>query len=248
MTREDLLARTFVELADVWVDNFESARLGEMISQRCVELFGAAAAGIFLVDTQGHLGVTGSSSDQVHELQLFELRAGQGPSVDCYRSGLVVEAPDLELDRQRWSRFAPAALTSGFRSIQAVPVRVRDQVIGSLSLFHAVAGIVDAADLLAVQAVAQATAFTILHQRAAGDAEDATHNAALVLDELLLVEQAKGVLAGRAGISVESALGRIRRYARYHDMALTRVCQDIVTGSLTLLTTAETRRNRRGRP
>ena len=48
MAREDLLARTFVELADILVDDFDLVEVTQMMVERCVDLFDASAAGLML--------------------------------------------------------------------------------------------------------------------------------------------------------------------------------------------------------
>jgi hypothetical protein len=39
---------------------------------------------------------------------------------------------DLETAHQRWPTFAPQAVTGGFRWANALPLRLRQQVIGAL--------------------------------------------------------------------------------------------------------------------
>jgi GAF domain/ANTAR domain len=236
MAREDLLARTFVDLADVWPDDFDLARVSTMVAQRCTQLFDASAAGVLLADANGHLRVSGSSSHRMHRTELFQAQSGEGPCFDCYQAGKPVVGPDLSRTRRRWPHFTPVAMAAGYRAVHAVPVRVRDHVIGALNLFRTETGHLSGADMLAAQALAQATAFTILRQPPAGESAGPPRPA---LDDQLVVEQAKGVLAGRAGVSIDEAFDRIRRYARHHDLDLVSVCHDIVDGTLTLVTSVE---------
>lgn len=170
MTREELLARTFVELADTLVDDFDIVELTQTLVERCVELLGATAAGLLVADPDGKLRVLASSSDQLRVVELFEVQAEQGPCLDCYRSGEPVINQDLRLVNGRWPHFAPVALGAGYRSVHALPVRLRQQVIGALNLFRADTGTLDAGDVLVAQAIADATAIAIIQQRALQDA------------------------------------------------------------------------------
>ena len=248
MAREDLLARTFVDLADVWPGDFDLARVSTLVAQRCTQLFDASSAGVLLADANGHLRVSGSSSDRMHRTEVFQAQSGEGPCFDCYRAGKPVVGADLSRTRQRWPHFTPVAMSAGYRSVHAVPVRVRDHVIGALNLFRTERGHLSDADMLAAQALAQATAFTILRQPQAGDAATAGDPARPLLDDQLLVEQAKGVLAGRAGVSIDEAFDRIRRYARHHNLELVAVCHDIIDGTLRLVTFDEASLKRRRDP
>jgi PAS domain S-box-containing protein len=55
------------------------------------------------------------------------------------------------------------------------------------------------------------------------------------LDSRVVIEQAKGFLAGRDGVHPDAGFERLRRYARHHDLALRDVAGQLVNGTLTLL-------------
>jgi GAF domain-containing protein len=193
-------------------------------------LFDTSAAGILLADPNGHLGVWGSSSGRMRRTELFELQVAEGPCLECYRTGKAIVEPDLAGSR-RWRQFEPVALAAGFASVHAVPIRTGEHVIGALNLFRAQPGRLGAADMLAAQALAQATALAIL-RHPDGDEHPGTRFA---LDNQV-IEQAKGVLAGRAGVRVDEAFSRILRYSHHHKIPLVDVCHEVVNGSLRLTT------------
>jgi GAF domain-containing protein len=232
VAREELLARTFVELADTLVDDFDIVELTQTLVERCVELFGATAAGLLLADPDGKLRVLASSSDQLRVVELFELQAEEGPCLDCYRSGQPVVNQDLSHLNGRWPRFAPVALGAGYHSVHALPVRLRHQVIGALNLFGADTGSLEALDVLLAQAIADATAIAILQQRALRDVRLLAGQLQVALNSRILIEQAKGMLAERADLSIGDAFAQIRSYARNHNQQLTAVCQRVLDGTL----------------
>ena len=80
MAREDLLAQTFVQLADSLVDDFDIIDLLTVLADRCVELVDADAAGILVADADGNLRVMAASSEQARLLELFQLQNEEGPS------------------------------------------------------------------------------------------------------------------------------------------------------------------------
>src|SRR6202521_6010915 len=90
MPREALLARTFVELADTLVTDFDVVELLTRLADRCVEVLGVGAAGLMLVAPDGDLRVMASSSEAMRLLELFELQSQEGPCLDCYRAGQPV--------------------------------------------------------------------------------------------------------------------------------------------------------------
>ena len=56
------LAQVFVELADTLVEEFDVVDLLQMLTERCVELLHAYAAGLMLADERGNLRLMASST------------------------------------------------------------------------------------------------------------------------------------------------------------------------------------------
>lgn len=56
----------------------------------------------------------------------------------------------------------------------------------------------------------------------------------VALDSRLIIEQAKGYLAGRDSVTVEAAFERLRRHARSNHLSIHEVCRRVVQGELLL--------------
>src|SRR5580765_7003860 len=136
MPREAMLARTLVQLADTLVADYDVIELLTVLTDCCVDVLDVAAAGIMLAGPEGDLRVMASSSEAMRVLELFEVQSQEGPCLDCYRSGQPVVNQDLATVNGRWPKFAPEALAAGFRSVHALPMRLRGSVIGALNMFH----------------------------------------------------------------------------------------------------------------
>src|SRR5688500_18280763 len=89
--REALLSRTFVAMADTMVGDFHLVEFLSILTERCVELFDAEAAGLMLADSRGELQLMASSSERMRLLELFELQRQQGPCLECFHSGQVAD-------------------------------------------------------------------------------------------------------------------------------------------------------------
>ncbi len=231
MAREDMIGRTFVELADTLVDDFDVIELLIMLSERCVELLGAAGTGILLGDQHDSLQVIAASSDQAQLLELFQLQNDEGPCLDCYRSGLPVVHPDLATANP-WPRFGIAALEAGLPSVHAFPMRLRDRIVGTLNLFMADARPMSAADIAVAQALAHAASIAVLQDHASRDARSTVGQFQHALNSRVAIEQAKGVLSERAGITMDEAFSRLRAYARTHNLKLSSLAVCLVERTL----------------
>jgi GAF domain-containing protein len=185
-----------------------------------------------LAAPEGDLRVMASSSEAMRVLELFELQSQEGPCLDCYRTGEAVVNQDLASADDRWPRFAAEALASGFGSVHALPMRLRGAVIGALNLFHIEPGTMRPADITAAQAMADVATIAVLQHRAAFEAQIINEQLNHALNSRIVIEQAKGMLAERIGTDLDQAFGRLRSYARNHNLRLVDVAQDVLDGRL----------------
>lgn len=230
-SREERLGQAFVELADTLVTDFDPGEFLYGLSHRCVELLDVDAAGLLLADPSGDLRVVASSSEEAHLLELFEVQNEEGPCLDCYRTGAPVAEAELEKST-RWPRFRKAALQVGFRSVQAAPMRLRDEVIGALNLFRSRPGELDPADIALSKALADVATIGLLQERSVREARLLAEQLQTALNNRVLVEQAKGVLAARTGASMVVAFEALRSYARRENRRLAEVASALLEGRI----------------
>lgn len=231
--RETLLAETFVSLADTMVSDFDVVDFLSMLSSRCVELFDAGDAGLMLADEHGHMRVAATSSHEMQLLELLEIQHDEGPCSDCYRTGAAVHCADLSMAVDRWPIFAPAAITAGFQSAHALPMRLRDDIIGSLNLLRNTRGQLPHDDVVAAQALADVATIGILHHRAVQESRLLAEQLQYALNSRVVIEQAKGVIAEQLGLGMDEAFQVLRQHSRDHNRRLVDVASAIVDRSLT---------------
>src|SRR5580692_8807113 len=167
-TVDERLAEAFVELADTLVAGFDLMEFLQTLTERCVELLEVDAAGLLLADSGGALRLVAASTEQARVAELFQIQNDEGPCLDSYRSGQPVIVPDITGDQAaaRWPRFSAAAREMGFAAVHAIPMRLRDQVIGTLNLFGAAPHGLDPAVARAARALVDIATIGILQERA----------------------------------------------------------------------------------
>ena len=173
-----------------------------------------------------------SSSEQSRLLELMELHIGQGPCLDCHRTGAPVFVPDLAAQHTRWPGFAEQTLQVGFGAVYALPMRLRQDTIGSLNLFHRDPGTISPATLGLAQALADVATIAILQHRALVASAELSEQLQRALQGRIVIEQAKGVLAGREQIEIPAAFALMRAYSRHTNRAVRQVAHDVVAGEL----------------
>ncbi|TPG23987.1 GAF and ANTAR domain-containing protein [Mycolicibacterium hodleri] len=166
-------------------------------------------------------------------LELLQVEADVGPCLEAYRSGNVVVAEHLAAEAARWPAFAERAAEYGFRSVVALPLRLRDERVGALNLFRADTGPMTTADVAVGQALADVATIGILHQRILTRSEVVNQQLQTALNTRLVIEQAKGVLAERGTVDMDRAFNLLRGHARRTNRRLAELAPDVVDGAET---------------
>lgn len=231
-SREHEVTQAFVSLANSLVDTFDVVDLLSGLTADCARLLDIASAGVLLADRRGALHVVAASSEATRDLELFQLQRDQGPCLDCFHSGTAVSVASLEEESDRWPQFADAAESLGFASVHAVPLRLRDHVLGALGLFGTEAGALAGDDLDLAQALAHVGSVALAQGTAVADSAAVTEQLQSALDSRVVLEQAKGVISQRGHLEMDAAFAALRRFARDHNRRLAEVARDVVSRAL----------------
>ncbi|HMG62835.1 MAG TPA: GAF and ANTAR domain-containing protein [Streptosporangiaceae bacterium] len=231
------LAQTFVELADTLVAGYDLMEFLQTLTERCVELLEVDAAGLLLAGADGVLRLVAASTEQARMVELLQLQHDEGPCPDSFRTGRAVIVSDIRSPeaRARWPRFAAAAAELGLAGVHSLPMRLRDQVIGTLNLFTSTAGSLDPAVARAARALVDVATIGILQERAIRERELVAGQLQTALNSRVVIEQAKGILAERLQTSPDEAFLLLRRYARNHNHALTELAGDVIRGTAPII-------------
>ena len=98
-----------------------------------------------------------------------------------------------------------------------------DETVGASAV-----GPVSPEDQRLAQALADVATIGILQQRSAQRTTMLAEHLQRALNSRVVIEQAKGVLAERNGMSMEAAFGALRMYSRDHNIKLTNLAVTVV--------------------
>jgi GAF domain-containing protein len=237
---DERLAQTFVELADTLVGGFDLMEFLHMLTERCVELLEVDAAGLLLADGRGALQLVAASTEQARLAELFQIQNDEGPCLDSYRTGLPVIIADIAAAdaAARWPRFAAAAVDMGFANVHAIPMRLRDQVIGTLNLFGSAPDGLDPAVARVARALVDVATIGILQERATREQELVAGQLQVALNSRVIIEQAKGILSERLRMTPGQAFITLRHYSRDNNRPLTQLAGDVISGTASITASA----------
>jgi hypothetical protein len=224
--------QVFVQLADTLTADFDVIDFLHALAEHSVALLDVSACGISLADQAGQLNLVAASSEQVRLLELSEVQAVEGPCVDAFRTGALVGSADLATDQEQWPSFTVAALAAGFAAVHALPMTLRGESIGAMSLYSTRSPGLSGQTVELGQALADVATIGILHERAFRRKEMVTEQLQNALNRRVTIEQAKGVLAERLHLTIEEAFALLRAYSRDRNLKLADTARAVIEGEL----------------
>ncbi|MEW2392013.1 GAF and ANTAR domain-containing protein [Streptomyces venezuelae] len=235
MSREKKIAETFVELADTFVADFDVIDFLQQLTSRCRDIFAVADVAILLAYPGPKLYSPAPCDPSPTLAAVLELALGEGPALEAYRTASTISPGNLATAPTEWQDFTALAREAGYTYASAVPMRLREDTLGSMLLLRATDSPLPADDLVMAQAFADAATIGLLHARTLKDAETVNAQLHNALHSRITIEQAKGFFAAHHNTSLDDAFTTMRGHARTHRLLLTAVARHVVdTGDLPL--------------
>jgi GAF domain-containing protein len=233
-SRAERVSAAFVRITDTLVADYDVLDLLHALVEAAVDLLDAADAGLLLADPHGELQLLASTSERSQLVEILQLKAGSGPCVESYRTGTPVAVADIAAMTGRWPEFKAAALSQGFSSVHALPMRVSGRTIGAMGLFGDKPGSLSSEDAAIGQALVDVATISILQERNIRESELVNEQLQRALNSRVLIEQAKGVIAYTSQVSMEEAFRRLRSYARSNNQSLHDTATLVIDRALSL--------------
>jgi hypothetical protein len=223
------IGRAFTDLADTLAGDFDILAFLDTLTGYCADLLPIAGCGALL---SGSPALVAASTEHARALMTLELRGASGPASESMSCADTVLCPDLGTASGQWPALVPAALEYGLHAADGLPMRLRDQTIGALTLYRTETGTLDGGAAELAQSIADVATIGIVHQRTLHRTQVLTQQLQTALDSRVVIEQAKGRIAERLGVAVDEAFLALRRYARNNNMKLTDAARAVADGAL----------------
>ncbi len=210
-------------------------RFGEMrvedamheIVQTTHAIFDVDGAGLMLADAGHHLRNVAVSDDRLGHLEELQVRHQEGPCIAAFDDKELVGAEDLTEDR-RWPSFSAAAVDRGVRAVLASPLPYNQDAVGVVAVLSEKSHPWSAEGELALLAFTDLAALLIASMMQGEQQSELAAQLQVALNSRAVIEQAKGVLIGRQGLSARAAYEQLRARARAERRKLLAVSAEVV--------------------
>ena len=193
-------------------------------------LFGVDGTALMLVDRDQALRNLAASDRRAALLEELQAEHGEGPCVDAFDDKESVATDDLARE-DRWPAFSPDAARRHLLAVLASPIPYSEQAVGVVAVFAAQPHPWTEAEREAIVAFTELVALLILNAMQARERGRLAAELQVALDSRVVIEQAKGVLVGRHGLTTRQAFERLRRQARDQRRPLPEVARAVVSAA-----------------
>ena len=193
-------------------------------------LFGVDGTVLMLVDRGQVLRNLAVSDPRAALLEDLQAEHEEGPCVDAFDDKEPVAADDLSRE-DRWPTFSPDAARRDLLAVLASPIPYSEQAVGVVAVFATEPHPWTGAEREAIVAFTELVALLILNAMEATERGRLAAELQVALDSRVVIEQAKGVLVGRHGLTTRQAFERLRRAARDQRRPLAEVSRAVVSAA-----------------
>jgi hypothetical protein len=224
-------AEVFVELTDALVGPLDLVDFLDVLTDRSGAVLGARAAGLALADQRGSLHLM-ARAGEAGPTDFLEQQLRSGPGHEVYTTGVAVVDVGLDAVGERWPAIGDAARAAAPGRVTALPLRWRGTVLGALAFLTPAQVRLTRVDVAVGQAMADVATLGLLQARSAQEQTALSEQLQTALQDRIVVEQAKGIVAATTGTPIPEAFRRLRRTARRRGVLLSVLAADVVEGRL----------------
>jgi GAF domain-containing protein len=190
-------------------------------------IFAVDGAGLMLADADHHLRNAAVSDARMGHLEDLQIRHREGPCIAAFEDKSLVGAEDLTVDL-RWPSFSRDAVAGGVRAVLASPIPYNQDAVGVVAVLSEKRRPWAPEAELALLAFTDLAALLIATMMMGEQQTVLATQLQSALNTRAIIEQAKGVLIGRQGISAHAAYEQLRAQARAERRKLAAVCAELV--------------------
>jgi GAF domain-containing protein len=201
-------------------------RIAELAQQTVA---GAVDVSVTLLDAGRPVTVvfTGELASYLDERQY---ESGFGPCIEAALTGATITIPDTS-DSAVHPDFAREAFRHGVTHTVSVGLQVEQQSIGALNVYGGGGGGFDSGAVAVVTAFAGYAAIAAANANIHASTATLAHNLERALDSRAVIDQAKGVLMARYGLTPDAAFDLLSEQSQRSNRKLREIAEELVGGT-----------------
>jgi GAF domain-containing protein len=214
------------------VEDYDVGTVLDELGEQARTVLGLQGAGVTLLVREGtsqtkYITATDPATFAVEAAQ-DDLE--QGACIESISLGHPVTADDITDFADRWPDYTPVVLDAGFRAVAGIPMVAAGRVVGALNAYRAEPGAWSRHDVETASVFASVATAYIANAAAYRDQAALSSQLQRALDSRVLIEQAKGVLAERNGVTLQQAFEAMRAHARAQRVRVEEVATAVLSG------------------
>ncbi|HEY0718204.1 MAG TPA: GAF and ANTAR domain-containing protein [Streptosporangiaceae bacterium] len=194
-------------------------------------MFDVDGAGLMMTDSEQHLRSVAASDDRLAYLEELQIEHSEGPCITAFEDKQLVGVEDLGHDT-RWPKFSDAAVSRRVRAVLASPLPYNQDAVGVVAVVSERSRPWSAEGELALLAFTDLAALLIASMMQSQEKSVLATQLQGALDSRQIIEQAKGVLVGRHGITPRAAFEQLRAQARAERRKIAVLCAEVVDSAV----------------
>ena len=227
MVNQELLLQALHQFVDAMSQEYDITEMAYELSERVTQVMGAAGAGVSVADRDGDLVFVTATSQVVVEIEQAQQETQEGPCVTAFRTQKPVVVHDIR-DVSDWPAYSTVADRLELHSVVGFPLRYKDTRLGALNLYNRDPRDWTEDDVDVVGLFANMTTAFLVRKSELAEANELAEQLQSALDSRIVIEQAKGLLAGEHDISLDDAFDLLRSHSRNYNIRLAEVCNAVV--------------------
>jgi GAF domain-containing protein len=225
---EGLLAQACADLACTMARSAGADEVLRGIAGHARRILSIRDAGVLLVGEDGSLSLACATDDLLPDLVTIEQDVGKWPSIEAATRGTVAPVHAIVDAAEAWPDWLREARARGVGAWLAVPSSSKQATVVLVGASIHPRQWRDA-EVAAIRVLADLAAGAVAQASEVGRVRRVADQLQEALDHRLVIEQAKGVLVGEYGCTLDQAFAILRRHARRNNVTVRSVAQAVVS-------------------
>jgi GAF domain-containing protein len=218
----------FAELSKIMLGEQPLSATLERVAELAKQTIpGAAEVSVTLLQ-DGEVASVSFTGPLAVQLDERQYEAGFGPCMDAATSGRTITIDDTAHGAS-YPDFARMAARKGIRHTMSIGLPVQRQTIGALNVYGADDTPFDDAKQELATAFASYAAVAVANAGVYASTATLAANLQRALDSRAVIDQAKGILMGRHGMSAEQAFDLLSKESQLANRKLRDIAEDLVS-------------------